>query len=296
MSAIIQDNNFSRVPTELAYLSLRSALNRYQKPTAELDAHELKVILDEAHRQYQLENLILNAPEAQGVVVPEQRQQAALQEVQARYDDEQTFHDDIARNGMNIENFQQALQRELYIEAILERVGANAPAVEEHELKAYYHTNPDKFNAPEMRTVRHILITVNPDYPENTYEAARERLLNLATRLRRDLKRFEKLAHKYSECPSALQGGLIGKVLKGQLFPSLDATLFTMRENQLSGIVESEMGFHLLYCEKIHPAGNIPLVEARPKILELLQNRRRQIYQKNWIKQLQQQAANLENV
>lgn len=296
MNAVIPDNNLSSVPNELAYLSLRSALNRYQKSTAELSAEELKVILNEARRQYRLENLILNAPEAHGVIVPGNRLEAALQEVQTRYEDESTFQEDIARNGMNIQDFQRALQRELYIDTVLERVGARAANINEIDVDIYYYMHPEKFNVPETRTVRHILITVNPDYPENTYSAARERLLNLATRLHRNLKRFGELAQKYSECPSALQGGLLGKLPRGQLYSSLDETLFSMKESQLSTPVESELGFHLLYCEKIHPAGAVPLVEARPKILDLLQKRRRQICQKSWIRQLQQQAtANLEN-
>ncbi|MEN9849761.1 MAG: nitrogen fixation protein NifM [Pseudomonadota bacterium] len=275
---------------ELAYLTLRTALGQYQKSPADLAENQLAEVTKQAHRQFQLESRILSAPEACGIVIASTQLDAALAEVRERYEDQDSFVQDLAKNGMSVEGFEQALRRELHVDAVLERVGARSATINDLEVRIYYHMHPEKFQQPETRTVRHILITLNPEFPENTKEAAQQRLKLIAKRLDNKPKRFAEQAGKHSECPSALQGGLLGRVPKGTLYPELDAVLFTLAENQISEVIESPIGFHILWCESIHAAGLMSYKDAQPKILELLQKRRRRICQKSWISQLPAQS------
>jgi len=64
------------------------------------------------------------------------------------------------------------------------------------------------------------------------------------------LNKFADLALKHSECPTALQGGVLGIVPRGKLYPELDAVLFSLKVGAVSDIVESEIGFHLLLCKQ----------------------------------------------
>jgi peptidyl-prolyl cis-trans isomerase C len=59
-----------------------------------------------------------------------------------------------------------------------------------------------------------------------------------------------------------------------------------MQEGAISGVVETEVGFHLLWCEKVEPGRRVPLSKARPKILNVLIERRRRNCQKAWIAEL----------
>ena len=270
----------------LNYLILRIALNTHQKNPMDLSAEQLKQVHHQAHHQLELETKILASQEATEVIVPAQQLQAALAEIQARYDDEEEFIRDLAKNQLDIEGFQAALYRELTVTAILERVAARAGAISEGAVENYYHTHEEKFHLPETRTVRHILITINDDYEENRRDAARERILHLSDRLKRQPELFAELAQRHSECATALQGGLLGRVQRGQLYAELDQVLFMMQEAQISQLVESELGFHLLFCEKIHFPAHIPLEAAYPKILELLQKHQRALSQRNWLAQL----------
>ncbi|MGD9164689.1 MAG: peptidylprolyl isomerase, partial [Chromatiales bacterium] len=99
--------------------------------------------------------------------------------------------------------------------------------------------------------------------------------------------RFEEFAKRYSECPTAMEGGKLGQTSRGQLYESLDAVLFRLEEGEISDIVESEMGFHILFCEKIKPARKVPLSKAAPRIREVLQERQRRNCQKAWLNSLQ---------
>jgi nitrogen fixation protein NifM len=239
------------VPPELAYLVLRTAHARFEKATADLAEAELNSVLGLAHKQFEIETQILNAPEAQGVIVTEQDFLASLKEIQARYEtegsfDEDSFRADLVRNGMDEDQLRQAVWRELQVEAILERVGARAADINDVDVKIYYYMHLDRFEQPETRTVRHILLTINPDFPENTRDAAHQRMEQIRKRLLKKPHRFEEQAMKHSECPTALEGGKLGCLPRGQLFPSLDDALFKMKTGELSEVLESELGFHIL--------------------------------------------------
>jgi peptidyl-prolyl cis-trans isomerase C len=272
----------------LNYLILRTSLNMYKKTPLELSDGERSEVEQHAQQQFTLETKILASQDARDVIIPAQQLETAFAEVRARYDDEAEFKDDLHRNSLNIKGFRAALYRELQVTAILERVAARAETVSETDALNYYHANEEKFNLPETRTVRHILITINDDYEENHRDVARERILHLSDRLKHHPEQFTELAQRHSECPTALHGGLLGRVHRGQLYAELDRILFLMHEQQISQLIESEVGFHILYCEKIHLPAHIPFKEAYPKILEVLQKRQRTLCQKTWLAQFSQ--------
>lgn len=274
----------------VAYLELKAAQNLFGKTPAALAADERERVNRLAAKQYGLEARVLAAPEARDATVPPASLAAALDEVRKRYADEADFHDDLQRNRLDEAGFMDALERELRVEAILEKVGTRAAQVSDIDVEVYYHYHPDQFRKPETRRVRHILITLNDDLPDNTRSAAQSRIDAIAARLARDPKRFEEQAMKHSECPTALQGGLLGEVPRNQLYPELDTALFLMSEGEISGILESPMGLHLLRCDAIAPAAVLTLKEARGPIRTLLEQRRKRVCQQAWVKQLQTSA------
>jgi peptidyl-prolyl cis-trans isomerase C len=112
-------------------------------------------------------------------------------------------------------------------------------------------------------------------------------MLHLVEKLAGRGNRFEQFAKRHSECPTAMQGGRLGDVKRGQLYQELDSVLFSMQQGEISDIVETELGLHILYCEKIRPAKRMPLSKAYPRIREHLQERHRRNCQKAWLAKLQ---------
>lgn len=271
---------------DVAYLELKAAQNLFGKPPTALAASEREHVRKMAAKQYGLEARVLAAPEARDAMVPPASLAAALEEVRKRYADATDFHADLQHNGLDEAGFMDALERELKVEAILEKVGTRAAQVSDIDVELYYHYHPDQFRRPETRRARHILITLNDELPDNTRQAAQIRIEAIAARLARDPKRFEEQAMKHSECPTALQGGVLGEVPSGQLYPELDAALFNMAEGEISEILESPMGLHLLRCDAITPAAVLGLKEARGPIRTLLEQRRKRVCQGAWVKQL----------
>jgi nitrogen fixation protein NifM len=273
--------------TALAYLELKTAQSLFGKSPTELAEDERQRVRALADRQYGLEARVLRAPEAGDAMVPAASLQAAFEEIRKRYAEEDEFIADLARNGLDQAAFNAALERELRVEAILEKVGARAPQVSEIDVELYYHYHPDQFRRPETRLARHILVTLNPTLPDNTEVAARSRIEAIAARLEKSPRRFEEQALKHSECPTALQGGRLGDIPRGQLYPELDAALFSLTAGRISAVLESPLGYHLVLCEAITPERILSLNQARGPIRARLEKNRKRICQQAWLKQLQ---------
>ena len=112
-----------------------------------------------------------------------------------------------------------------------------------------------------------------------------------AEKLKKNPARFETMVKKYSECPTAMEGGKLGELVEGTLYPELDAELFTMQEGEISDVIETEMGFHILLCEKINKSVTVPLSRARTRIKQILQERQRNACQRAWLDKVQEEKG-----
>jgi peptidyl-prolyl cis-trans isomerase C len=274
------------IEADVAYLALKAAQKLYSKATAALQPDEFERVQSMAQQQHKLEARVLAAPEARGVMVPPSTLEAAMQEIRGRYPTEDEFAGDLAKNGLDEAGFSIALEREMKVEAVLEKVGAQAVHISDMDVELYYQYHPEQFRRPETRLVRHILITINETIPENSRAAAQERIATLATRLAKEPQRFEEQALKHSECPTALDGGKLGDLPRGKLFPVLDEALFNLKAGEVSGVLESELGFHILRCDAITDAGVLGYEQAKPHIRKLMEQKRKRASQQAWVKKL----------
>ncbi|HYN76258.1 MAG TPA: nitrogen fixation protein NifM [Lamprocystis sp. (in: g-proteobacteria)] len=280
---------------EYRYHRLRAAGERFQLGWWALDGSQRAEVERQARRTFDLEDLVLGSVEARAVVIPTEQVDGAVAELRGRYPDADAFAADLERNGLDLETLRGALRRELGFDAVMQLVGSRHAGVDELQDRLFYEVHRERFITPERRTARHILITVNDDFEENRRAAARARIEQIAQRLSGPVggrvQRFESLARAHSECPTALEGGRLGEVVPGQLYPALDAALFALSAGETGGPVESEMGLHLLLCERIQPARCVPFAEVQPQIRRGIEERQRRNCQKAWINALRQRAS-----
>ncbi len=267
-----------------AYRRLRIAGERFERDYRQLDDAARAEVERIAEREVRLEQAVLASREALQAAVSASQVEAACAAIRGRYEDEAAFAQSLAEHRLSVAALRQALDRELRVAAVLELVGAQVPESSDTDVGLYYYLHPERFLQPESRSVRHILITVNADFAENLATTARQRLETIRRRVLRRPRRFAEQALKHSECPSALQEGHLGQVSRGTLYAALDEVLFSMAEGDISEIVESPVGLHLLFCERIHPATILPLQAVMPNLRAALDRRRRSDYQKQWIR------------
>ena len=268
------------------YTLLRASLALFEKSPAELDAEQLLKAQIQARNEFAIETRVLNSVEASSVIISDYELERALTEVRQRFENEQEFEDHLLAQSLTLESLKAALFRQCKVDAVMEKIASRTPKISEVEVGIFYHSHREKFNLPERRQARHILISINPDYPENTREKSLERIQAIAETLKRKPHKFADLALKNSECPTAMNGGNLGEIVQGKLFPELDEALFKLRENEISQPVETEIGYHLIQCLKIQRAETLSLEKATPKIRKIMQERYRRICQRSWLASL----------
>jgi nitrogen fixation protein NifM len=270
----------------LDYYLFRTALKLFQLPPAELTSAQFELTQRLALSEHALVSRILSSEEVCNIAISDQVRNASMAMLEARYECREDFLADLERNGLDKKVLLQALQVQLKVEAVLKHIGSRVARVTEQDAERYYHLHKERFEQPETRTVRHILITVNDDFPENRAATAYSRINQILQRVRNKSSRFAEQSRKHSECPSALGGGMLGRIPRGRLYPALDSVLFDLRLGEISDVVKSPVGLHIIFCEAIHLAKVLPLKEVLPRIIDKLTERRQLVYQQSWVSSL----------
>ena len=271
------------------YLRLKLAAKLFAKPLEALADSELRRVQTVATRQREIETLILTTPDAASVVLPEASVAASLNEIRARYASDEDYRADLQRIGLDAAALRRAVERDMTVEAVLEKVGAGGTVVSDTEVEIFWFMHKERFRRAETRVLRHILVTINEELAGNERPVSRARIDGIRIRLLKNPERFAEQALKHSECPTALNGGLLGAVPRGQLYPELEAVAFALSEGALSEVVESELGFHLIHCETVNPERSSLFDEVRDTIRQHLEQQRRGLRQKSWINALRRQ-------
>ena len=283
----------SEAPEMAPYLTLKLAQELFRKPPSSLDPDERTRVEQVARRQMKIEQRILATPEAANVILPASSLRQAEEEIRGRYESDAEFVADLERSALDQTSLRLAIERELKVEAVLERVASQSAEVSDTDVELYYLLHRDRFCRPENRTLRHILITINEDLPGNDRTSAFARIDEICMRLKKSPKRFGEQALKHSECPTAMNGGQLGTMKRGQLYPELEEIAFTLEPGVVSDVVESPLGFHVLQCVAIEASCELPFSAVREKIRERISESRRQSAQKAWIAELFQSAERL---
>jgi peptidyl-prolyl cis-trans isomerase D len=154
------------------------------------------------------------------------------------------------------------------------------------DLRTYYDQHRDQYRMPEQVKVSHILIKTplpGPDgkVDEKGVAEARHRAEDLLQQLKSGAK-LEDLAKKYSEDPgSAKQGGSLGWIGKGQTVPEFEKTAFSLSKGQMSDLVKSSYGFHIIRVDDKQEAHVRTLDEVKPEIEPVIKHQKgQQIAQK----------------
>lgn len=264
-----------------AYFRMKISLQQFGKIVSELSLDERQSLVSIMNPMLRLYGAVLLTDEAQKTHISPEKINEAIEQLKSRFNNEKDFKVVLKANNLNKKRLANALELEMKCEAVLEQVSDCFDEISPDEAERYYLANIAKFKQPERRKAHHILITINPDFAENTAENSRKRLSVVRETI--NSENFSEYALRHSECPTAMNNGELGLVEKGKLHPELDETLFQMDEDSISEIVESEIGLHLLWCEKIIPGHIVNFEQAQDKIIEQHMNVAKKHKQKAWI-------------
>lgn len=133
----------------------------------------------------------------------------------------------------------------------------------------YYSENTSQFSTEEQRRARHILFKAGENDSEQLHEKKKQLAAEVATMAKSGTD-FATLAAEYSEGPTKDNGGDLGFFSRGQMVPSFEEAVFGMQPGEVSEVVQSPFGYHLIQLEDIEPAQTTPLAEVSDEIRTIL--------------------------
>ena len=204
-----------------------------------------------------------------GIKIDEQKVNDQMAGIRKRFPNEEEFKKALASMGLTEEEVRTQIQRGLSIRGLIDQKVANKIVVTDEETKAYYDGNPQLFKQPEQIKASHILIKVEPTADDATKAAARKKIEDIRKKLT-DGGDFAELAKEYSEGPSAPKGGDLGYFRRGQMVKAFDDTAFSMKTNEVSGLVETRFGYHLIKVYDKKPEQTLAYAEVKDKIAQRL--------------------------
>ena len=163
--------------------------------------------------------------------------------------------------------------------------------VDDKEIKDFYDANSAKFQGDEQRHASHILISRGTTDKDKA--AAKAKAEDVLAQLRKSPKSFEALAMKYSQDPSGAKGGDLGTFGRGAMVKPFEAAVFGMKVGQISDLVESEFGYHIIRLDgisgqntsfdslKLQIKGDLSWQKAQAKYAELADDFSNTVYEQS---------------
>jgi len=194
--------------------------------------------------------------------------------------------------GTTFSEFESNMRKKIMFEKLIEGefVGKVANPTDE-QVKAYYNENIQQFSLPERIHAKHILITpAEANDPNQAKAAAKAKAQDLLKKLQAGAD-FNDLAKENSSCPSGKNGGDLGGLQpRGTFVPEFEKAAYALKPGQMSDVVETEFGFHIIKLVEHADANTVSLEKAKDQIAQLLTNKQKEEIVVNYIQQLKKEA------
>ncbi len=271
----------SEVQMELARLAMQ--LQRMGQNPGQVDLQQI------ARQQVVDTHLLAQEARKQGLEPDESKVQALIEQAAAQAGGKDQLEASLAQSGMTLDQYAGILRQAMLANAYVEQKLMPSAEVKEGEVRAFYETNKEKFRQEETVHARHILIRAQPDADAATKAEARKKAEAIRERALKG-EDFAELAKETSEGPSGPQGGDLGFFERKRMVPAFADAAFALKPGEISDVVETRFGYHVIKLEERKPAGVQPYDEVNEKLHAFLQQQRvREVVGKK-LEELRQQA------
>ncbi len=225
-----------------------------------------------------LENLIsdrvvVNKAKAENVAISDAELDAEIERIKKSYLSEAEFANRLKEAQLTITDVKKDLRATLYLRKLLEKTNP----ITEDALKKHFQKNKSSFNTPEQRRASHILVKTKKEA-----QVIKKRLDKGED--------FAKVAQEKSIDPSGQNGGDLGRFGRGQMVPRFEEAAFTLEVNKISGIIETEFGFHIIKVTEKIAAQSFTFEQKKAEVREALQQQLVQEKSLAYVEKLKREA------
>jgi peptidyl-prolyl cis-trans isomerase C len=207
----------------------------------------------------------------------------------ARFPSPEVYQKAVKDAGLTESEMKTLMRKEIVINNLLEKEIADKVKVGDDEVKKFYEDNKDKFKTEERVRASHILIGVDEKASAADKKKAKEKAESIRKRLLAG-EDFATVAKKESTCPSAAQGGDLGFFTKEQMVPEFANAAFALKPGEISDVVETKFGYHIIKVQEKKPAGIASFDEAKNWIEERLKSQKIQTGVNEYLEKLRKEA------
>ena len=204
---------------------------------------------------------------AAGIEAKDEDIQQVMNRAAAEYGGIKNFTQMLEAQGMPFEVWKANIARKLIADNWVRQLSSEL-TVSEEKVIDFYGKNQQEFTWDGARVrASHILLRLSPVASPEDKAAAREKLSKVLSQARAGTP-FEELARTHSHCPSANRGGDLNFFRQGQMVPPFEQAAFAMSPGDVSDVIETKFGFHIIKVTDRAPVGLQPLSRVQDEIIE----------------------------
>ena len=191
--------------------------------------------------------------------------------------------------GKSVETYKDNVRNQILVSKITRFELGSRVNVSKREIEKYYHDNQKEFWEPGKVRVKHILILIGKGASEKIRKEKNKQIKEILAELKEG-KDFAEAAKEYSEDISASIGGDVGFVVRGQMVPEFEKAVYRLKEGEVSDVVTTAYGYHIIKAEEIQKGKTLPFKEVENKIKSILLSKKQESAYKDWIRELRESA------
>ena len=201
------------------------------------------------------------------------------------------FEELLRKQGLSEDQVRHSIEQGIRVDALVDQIAADVEDPSEEQLRAHFEAHRKEYRHPDRAQARHILIQPQSESEEDR-QTARSRLEEIRHRITEENADFADQAAAHSECPSGRQsGGSLGWVPRGTMVPEFNDALFAMNVDDLSDVIETPLGMHLIQKTDQQEGEEAGFDEARDRVRDFLRHAARGEAIKAFVEELKKNAV-----
>ncbi len=209
--------------------------------------------------------------------------------IKKRFKTEEEFKDAIAKMGVTEAIIRAQLEKGLAIDELLKTKIVKDIEVTDEESRKYYDEHLDQFKQAEQVKASHILIKVEPTATDEQKAEARKKIETVQGKLKKG-DDFAAVAKEYSEGPSKSRGGELGFFQRGQMVKPFEDAAFTMEPDQVSDVVETKFGYHIIKVSEKKTESTASYSEVKDQVQQQLKQQKTRQAVEKYVEDLRKKA------
>jgi peptidyl-prolyl cis-trans isomerase C len=260
--AVVNDSTITRsdLMWEEAHLMQEMRLRKTPLPGEQLPQLRAELLDNLIDRE-----LLYQQAQEKNIQIRDRWVERALTEFKAHAGSDAAYAAFLEKSGMSEDQLREQLGKGLIVQRLLRREVARSIKVSEAEMQTFYRNNPEFFFRKEQIRLRHILIKVDGNALSTQRGEALLKIQEIQSKLQAGAN-FGALALDYSEDASRDRGGDIGVVERTLLVPAFAEAAFALQPGEISDIVETRFGYHLIQLVDRIPSSTMAYRNVRTKI------------------------------